>query len=115
VTRQEMTEALVSALRQRLAGGDLDVPEPGIILWNIFIALGATRTYHSAGPNQISYTEIDAYCRLHRWPLEPHHVDIIVALDAAWLEHAQRELRRPSGMARLRGGATKANIDAVLG
>lgn len=109
--------ALVSVLRDHLAGSPSSVPEAGRLLWSIFADLSATRTYHMAGPNPISFAEIEAYCRLLRWPLEPHHVAIIRALDMAWLEHAQasrggerKTVQRSSGQA-----VTPASFDAVFG
>lgn len=80
---------LVAALSAHLQSGQPPiVPESGRDLWRIFIDLSRTRTYHMAGPNPIAHREIEAYARLHRWPLQPRHVEVIVALDAAWLEHA---------------------------
>jgi hypothetical protein len=64
------------------------VPEAGRIFWRFFVELSATRTHHMGGPNPISHAEIDAWARLHRWPLTASHVGIIRALDDAWLAHA---------------------------
>lgn len=83
---------LVAALKRHLAGGKPVVPEAGVLLWNLFMEISASRTYHAAGPHPISHAEIEAYCRLHRWPLQPHHIAIIRALDDAWLEHAYRKM-----------------------
>jgi hypothetical protein len=83
-----MERHLVTALRRHLAGSKPDVPEAGVLLWNLFMEISAGRTWHMAGPNPISFAEIEAFARLHRWPLQPHHVAIIRALDDAWLEHA---------------------------
>lgn len=83
---------LAVALRRHLAGGKPVVPEAGVLLWNLFMEIGASRTYHAAGPQPISHAEIEAFARLHRWPLQPHHVAVIRALDNAWLEHAYRQI-----------------------
>lgn len=92
---------LVAALERALDKKPARVPEAGRLLWQWFIALSETRTYHMAGPNPISFGEIEAFARLHRWPIEPRHVAIIRAMDAAWLAHA---------MARSGAGADKAAI-----
>lgn len=120
-----LEKTLSDALRQHLAGGKPVVPEAGVLLWNLFMEISASRTYHAAGPNPISYAEIEAYARLHRWPLAPHHVASIRALDDAWLEHAYRKqdaaLATPDGKsfdARRYANAqplTAASFDAVFG
>ena len=69
------------------------VPEAGVLLWNLFMELNASRTYNAVGPNPISYAEIEAFARLHRWPLQPRHVAIIRAMDDAWLAHAYRKMQ----------------------
>lgn len=81
---------LVSALKGHLAGRNPAVPEAGVLLWNLFMEISASRTYHVSGPNPISHAEIEAYARFNRWPLQPRHIGIIRALDDAWLEHASR-------------------------
>lgn len=83
----KLKKNLVTALRAHLGGGRARPPEAGILLWNIFDRLNRARSWHAHGPNPISYSEIEAYCRLGRQPLEPRHVDIIVAMDAAWIDH----------------------------
>lgn len=92
-----MTKMLVAALERHLAGGKPIVPEAGVLLWNLFMEISASRTYHAAGPHPISHAEIEAFARLHRWPLLPHHIDTIRALDDAWLEHAYRQQGKATG------------------
>lgn len=114
---------LVAALRRHLAGGKPVVPEADVLFWNLFMEISASRTYHAAGPNPVSFAEIEAYARLHRWPLRPHHVAIIRALDDAWLEHAYRkqeggEADRKSfdgRRAALAPQLTAGSFDAVFG
>jgi len=113
---ERLQEQLVAVLKARLTGGDAALPEAGAVFWKIFADLSATRTYHAAGANPISHAEIEAYARLHRWPLEPRHVAIIRALDDAWLDYArqsiggQQQPRRSSGQA-----INPAAFDAVFG
>lgn len=88
---------LVATLKRHLAGGKPSAPEAGVLLWNLFMEISASRTYHSAGPHPISHAEIEAFARIHRWPFQPHHVAIIRAMDDAWLEHAYRQTRTQDG------------------
>lgn len=88
---------ITAALRRHLAGGKPIVPEAGVLLWNLFMEISASRTYHAAGPHPISFAEIEAYASLNRWPLHPHHVAIIRAMDDAWLEHTYRKMQAGTG------------------
>lgn len=110
-----LTELMVAALRRQPSGSALAIPEAGHDLWRIFCELSASRTYHTAGPNPISYAEIDAYCRLFRWPLQPHHVDIIRALDAAYIEHAYDRNTKPGQDMGGGHSVTPALFDAMFG
>lgn len=76
---------IVAALLDHLQGGRPMPPAGSAPVWSAFRHLCLTRTWHAHGPNPISYAEIDAYCRLMRQPLEPHHVETICAMDQAWL------------------------------
>lgn len=87
-----LRKPLVAALQRHLAGGRPVVPEAGVLLWNLFMEIAASRTYHAAGPNPISHAEIGNYCRFHRWPLQPHHIAVIRAMDDAWLQHAYAKM-----------------------
>uniref|UniRef100_UPI003BAC5764 phage tail assembly chaperone n=1 Tax=Stappia sp. TaxID=1870903 RepID=UPI003BAC5764 len=84
---------LERALSDAIAAAKPVVPEAGVLLWNLFMELSAGRTYNAAGPNPIAYAEIEAFARLHRWPLQPHHVAIIRAMDDAWLARAYRKMQ----------------------
>lgn len=88
---------LVASLETHVATGrPPDVPEAGALLWRRhFAELCGTRSYGPNGPNPIAFAEIEAWARLMRWPLQPHHVAAIRALDDAWLEHAYA--RRSAG------------------
>ena len=88
-----LDDLLVAALKRHLLGGRPVVPEAGVLLWNLFMQISASRTYHAAGPNPISYGEIVGFSHINRWPLQPHHVETIRALDDAWLEHAYRKMQ----------------------
>lgn len=111
---------LVEAIKAHLAGNEATaVPEAGRDLWAIFIGVARSRTYHAAGPNPLSYAEIEAYCRLYRWPLEPHHIDVLTAMDDAWLTHAYGQMKArqdgTSAPVRLPAKALTADLfDAVM-
>jgi hypothetical protein len=55
-------------------------------LWWTFLALHGARSGNGMGINPISFTEIDAWCRLSRVTLDPWEVDVIRLLDNAYLE-----------------------------
>ena len=67
------------------------VPEAGALLWQCFVKLSNARSSNGYGPNPISFAEIEAFGRFHRWPFSPHHVEIIRAMDDAWLENVHRK------------------------
>lgn len=98
-------ERLKSQMIEAVHGGPQAVPEAGAVLWQAFVALSRTRTIGGLGPNPIGYAEIEAWCRLFRMPLKPHHVEIVVAMDQVWLK----------GSPQKRSPITPAAFDAVFG
>lgn len=110
---------LCAAVTAALRGEKGSPPEAGLLLWNAFQGLTATRTYHPAGPNPIQPSEIAAWCHLHRLPLAPRHVEILLAMDQAWLDHAYAAVKRPEGVKALppvsKTPLTAGLLDAMLG
>jgi len=86
------------------------VSEAGRLFWTMFTELSNARTMGPAGPNPIQFSEIESWARLNRWPLEPRHVQLIRAMDDAWIEgvYAKRDSEAPSAP------ATPANLDAAF-
>lgn len=84
-----MREQLLRAFRVHLANPRVrpDVPEAGKILWEAFIDLDASRAFHANGACPITFLEIEAWCRLKRYPLEPRHVDVLRAMDSVLIRH----------------------------
>ena len=78
---------LIHCMQQHLIGGRAVIPEGGVLVWRWFLDLCRTRSSNGHGPNPISHAEIEAYARLQRWPLEPRHIDLVLALDRVWLDH----------------------------
>lgn len=93
----QMQRFLCDAVRDGLAGAKCRPPEAVQHLWNAFQRLSATRSYHAAGPNPIQPTEILAWFQLIGWPLDRLRVDILLAMDQAWLEAAYRK-QAPDGV-----------------
>ncbi len=85
-----IAQQICEAVRHHLAGKPSQVPVGGRLVWGWFNDLCRTRTSNGFGPNPISFSEIEAYARLYRWPLEPRHVDTIMAMDRVWMDHARR-------------------------
>lgn len=82
-----LEKQLVTALEDQIKHNrEPNVPEAGILYWQMFCELSANRSFGATGPNPIQFTELQAWCQLRRWPLQQHHIDIILALDAAFIE-----------------------------
>lgn len=117
---RRLKKQLCEALREQLSGKLAKPPEAGLLLWNLFAELSGRRTYFQGGANPIQPSEIEAYCRLMRQPLEPHHVEILFALDAVWMEAVMsRSNEAPDGVKTLpqrsSHGITPALFDAAFG
>ena len=114
-----LEKLLTERLRSHLAGARPRVPEPGLLLWSMFSDLNVSRSYNGPSPQPISHAEIEAWARLNRWSLEPHHVAILKALDGVWLDHAvERSGKTPTaGVINTRHAQpiTAAAFDAVFG
>lgn len=110
---------LCAAVKASLIGQKGRPPEAGLLLWNAFQRLSATRTYHAAGPNPIQPSEIEAWCRLMGQPLQPRHVAVILAMDAEWLAQAYARTQAPDGVKVLapvsQTPISAALLDAILG
>ncbi|HVV43186.1 MAG TPA: hypothetical protein VHC94_19220 [Nitrobacter sp.] len=87
---QWLSDELCTILRWQLEHpGDHDGPEvpwAGQRVWGIFLDVHATRGSNGFGANPISYGEIESWSRLRREPVRPFEMDIIRALDIAYLE-----------------------------
>lgn len=110
---------MAAAMEARLSGQDHRLPEGSVILWNAFTALSRSRTSGPVGPNPLGFSEIEAWSRLMRVPLEPHHVEIIAEMDRMWMKHAYRETSAPEGVKSLPPVSghqlTPAMFDLALG
>ncbi|WP_105437507.1 hypothetical protein [Neorhizobium sp. T25_13] len=96
------------------------IPAGGELLWQWFLDLNKTRTYHMAGPNPIGPSEILAYSKLTGWGIEARHVTILRAMDAVWIDHAyEKQPQAPDGVKTLpqRSGhnMTAGMFDAMFG
>ncbi|NDV52158.1 hypothetical protein [Salipiger sp. PrR003] len=96
--RGRLAEKLCAALAAQLEGESVRQPEGSSPIWNAFMGLSRARSCGPSGPNPISYPEIEAWSRLMRVPLDPHHVDAIVALDEVWMSKAYRRSSAPEGV-----------------
>ncbi len=112
---------IVTALQAQLAGAKVRLPPGASILWRVFSDLSQARTWHGHGANPISYGEVQAYCLLMRQPLEPHHVETLMAMDRVWLKHLAGQLAQggKDGVKRLAPASshklTPQLMDALLG
>lgn len=60
-------------------------------LWSTFLSLSRARGNNGFGPNPLSFTEIEAWCRLMHIRLDPWEVDTLRAIDDAFLEVAAEQ------------------------
>ncbi len=115
-----LKKQLCTALKSRLAGGTSSLPEAGLPLMEAFGALSRARSYNPHGPNPVTWEAMAAWSQLMRVPLEPHHADIIMALDAVWIEDAYRtDKQAPEGVKTLppmsQHPINAGLLDAMLG
>ncbi|RXV64856.1 hypothetical protein C6W92_06030 [Roseovarius sp. A46] len=115
------TTQLCEAVASKLQGKEPRLPAGSAILWRAFADLSRARTWNSFGPTPISFSEIEAWCRLTRTPLARRHVQIIEAMDGALLEHYSRSKadNHPDGVKTIQRGSrhalSPALFDAVMG
>lgn len=101
---------MVAAVKENLAGAPPRPPEAGLRLWLMFSALSGLRRWTEAGPDALQPSEVSAWAQLNRVSLPPHHVAILAAMDAAWLEWVGTpEAERVVGV------MTAARFDAMFG
>ena len=117
---RKLSRQLCAAVVAAMGGQKVLPPEAGRVLWNAFQRLSGSRTYNPAGPNPIQPSEIEAFCRITRLPLEPHHVAILMDMDGAWLEKAYaRQKPAPEGVKTLPPISAQplsaALLDVVMG
>lgn len=96
---QRLKKQLCGALEAMLKGERPEVPEAGGELLDAFLSLSRARGYHTHGPNPITWEALAAWMQVMRVPLEPAHCEIVMALDAIWMEDAVRRVDgAPEGM-----------------
>lgn len=116
-----LSDRLCEALKWQLAhpgrGDGPQVPWAGRRIWSIFLDLNAARGSNGWGPNPISHPEIEAWSRLHREPVRPWELEILRAMDAAYLEYAMQHAskgRETASQARSSAAMSPALFDAVF-
>lgn len=88
------TKLICAELERQLATTNAvpRLPAGSELLWRWFAALNRGRTVGVTGLDPLQYSQIEAYARLSRWPIQPHHVAIIMTMDATYLRfHARRQ------------------------
>lgn len=114
-----LARQLSAAVKAGLTGQKVRPFEAGRELWNAFQSLSGARTYNPVGPNPIQPTEIEAWGRLMRLPFQPRHVAAILAMDAAFLDHAYSRAKAPEGVKTLppisKTPLTAGLLDAIMG
>lgn len=62
-------------------------------LWRTFVSLHRARGSNGWGPSPITWSDLDAYCRLTGVALDPWEVEAIRALDEAFMESAAEQMK----------------------
>lgn len=93
---RRLKEQLCEALRCQLGGGRQRPPEAGALLWRAFLDLSGQRGFGMAGPLPLRMTDIEAYARITGLPLGARHLDVILAMDAVFLQGAVPGERKAS-------------------
>lgn len=108
---------LCAALEARLKGQKVRVPDAGTELLSAFLALSRARSSGPHGPNPIAWEAIAAWAQVMRVPIEPHHAEIIMALDDVWMTRTMR--RGPEGVKTLppvsKHPLSAGLLDAMIG
>ncbi|MGR3639085.1 phage tail assembly chaperone [Alterinioella nitratireducens] len=105
---------LCASLKAHLDGGRAMPPEGSGILWRAFLALSRTRGFSANGPCPISFAEIEAWMRLTRTPLEPHHVETLMAMDEVWMAKVYERQSLPEGVKALPQRSSEAMTPALF-
>ncbi|TNH41272.1 phage tail assembly chaperone [Paracoccus haeundaensis] len=87
-----LENALCRTLEAVLEGKRPRMPDAGEDILDAFMALSRARTYHSHGPNPITWEAMAAWSQVMRQTLPPHHAKIVMALDDVWMQHAGRRV-----------------------
>jgi len=77
-----LADALTASIK---SGHKMRIPDGAHLIWQWFLDLNRTRTYHNAGPNPITYSEILAYTQLTGAVLRPKDIMAIRRLDDTWI------------------------------
>lgn len=70
------------------------LPDSMIGPWTAFLALHGARTMHAAGPNPITWPELESYQRQTGIVLASHEVNAVRAVDAEFLASHAAQARR---------------------
>jgi hypothetical protein len=114
-----LTERLCEVLRWRFANpageGGPELPMAGLRVWNAFLDLNATRGSNGFGANPIAASEIESWSRLRREPVRPFELDMLRALDVAFLKAASEKTGKADEPKVSTRKMTVALFDALFG
>ena len=91
-------------------GQAMPPPLAGVPIFAAFVDLSQARRWTEAGPEALQLSEIAAWARLTGRHVPPHHLDMIRAMDAAWLEGQRKGAQEAPA-----GALTAAAFDAGFG
>ncbi|QPF82500.1 hypothetical protein IC762_22395 [Bradyrhizobium genosp. L] len=91
-----------------------EIPVAGRRVWGIFLDLNRTRG-GGMGPAPISYGEIEAWSLMRREPVRPFELDVIRALDEAFLKECAERVQDPNKPAVSSRPLSPQLFDALFG
>lgn len=114
-----LSDRLCDVLRWQMANpGSEDGPElpmAGRRAWDIFIQLSGARGSTGSGPAPIAFSEIESWSRLRREPVRSFELDMLRALDSAFLRAASERAGKADEPQVSSRKLTPALFDAVFG
>lgn len=111
----DLKTLMVATLKEQIATDKpIRVPAGGAMLWTWFNELSRTRSMHAAGPNPISFEDLAAYVTLRQLEIGQHHIDILLAMDVAYLDHVRVTSAPPPDGAKVMPPVSRRAISAGL-
>ncbi|MEI6800499.1 MAG: hypothetical protein WCO04_14990 [Pseudomonadota bacterium] len=80
---------LVAVLLDQLAGAKTRPPVAGFLIWQAFTVLSAGRRYDGGFALPFTLGEVALFEVRHGARFGPDHLAILMAMDAAWLDHVR--------------------------
>lgn len=105
--KEKETRRELNARFSQPPGPEPTPPDVVAHVWHWFLTLNERRKNGESGPMPISYAEIEAWSRLTRSRAKPEEIQMIVAMDNAFLSESALEAEDLMERHRRRSGPSK--------